>query len=430
MLEQGIMPDNITYVGIFGGCEISQDIGEALRFHAGFSSIRVVLEADVAVRIALVNLYGKCGRLAEARSLFDMIPKHSPVSWNAMISVYAQQGEFEESLSLVMSMLQGSPVFDEALLITALGVCANSPFHVHGRLIHGLVVKLGYDVSTEVGTAIIDMYGKFGNLEEARSCFLRLNVHNVMEWNAFIGAYIRNGCYTEAIELFHTMQEDNVRLDTVTFVTILGAFSGSLEPAGSRLTALHGIIVGHGFEPTVDTGTALISMYGKNGNLERACIMFAKLPTRCLISWNSMMTAFAQHGLGQEVFRLFIQMLGEGLQPDGVTMLVVLSACSHMGLIKESQRFFTSMLCHYESEPKLEHFGCLVDLYGRLGKVDEAKRLIYGMHLEDHVFFWQILLGACKLYIIIWKLESMQCEMQWSWILVIQHLISCYLIYI
>ncbi|KAJ7518408.1 hypothetical protein O6H91_21G067500 [Diphasiastrum complanatum] len=492
MLHQGLKPDQVTFVVALGACSTRDALSKGKLIHdlivaGGF-------ESNVIVGTALVNMYARCGNLEVARQLFDQMPERNVVSWNAMISSYAQNGQSKEAIQLFHKMQSTGLKPNKVTFVNVITACSDSGDLVNGRAMHKLLSEKGLESDLVIGTALVNLYGKYGALEDAKHIFEKLTPKDVILWNAMITAYVEGGHRTEAFQLFRLMQQQRMEPDKVTYLNILdacqtsadlsqgqklhgqiakrgcgadivvktalvGMYSrcGSLEDARKLFkelperdtiacTAMIGVYVQHGHAKealqlygemkregvyldkvatmsildacaslsALEDGkrvheyivkrewtsvavvkTALINMYSKCGSLKDARLVFDNMSERTTVSWSAIIGASSQHGQGEEVLYLFGQMQQEGFKFDEVTLLSVLSACSHSGLMDEGHQYFASV-----DHPSLtvDHYCCMIDLLGRAGRLDEADKLIRGISFQSDALLWMTLLGASRIH--------------------------------
>ncbi|CAN0903159.1 Pentatricopeptide repeat-containing protein At3g49170, chloroplastic [Linum grandiflorum] len=293
------------------------------------------------------------------------VEKRDVVSWSAMISCYANNGMELEAIGVFVHMLQS-------------GVYPN-----------------GYCY-----TAVIRACSKeetFG-IAESRKVFSRMQDHNVMSWTAIITGYVQQngGDDMEAIELFIEMMQDT-EIDAFTFASLLsGASSIGAMTKGEQI---HARILKSSFEPSLHVSNALIAMYSTCGNIEAAYQVFKDMEAqRNVISWTSMVTGFAKHGLATRALETFGDMLEAGVKPNDVTYIAVLSACSHAGLVSEGCQHFESMKSKHGIVPRMEHYACIVDLFGRAGRLTEAMYFIDAMPFKPNPLVLRTFLGACQVH--------------------------------
>ena len=245
-------------------------------------------------------------------------------------------------------------------------------------------------------TSMISGYARSGDIEEAELLFGLMPDRDVVSWGAMMTGFVQNGCHEEALLLFREMQMGGVWPGEVA---IVGALS-SCASLGLRSLGMwiHGFVVRHDIELTVFMGTALIDLYGKCGDVESAYKVFGLMKERNMASWNSMIGGFAMNGKTKEALRLFSEMEKVGIEINSVTLSGVLSACRHGGLVEEGCYYFQYVPREYEVLLNVDHYGCMVDLLGRAGHVNEAFELINHMPVEPNEVVWGALLGACKIH--------------------------------
>ena len=248
-----------------------------------------------------------------------------------------------------------------------------------------------------VGNALVDMYVKFHALTKAQAVFDVILVRNVVTWTALIAGYAQYGYGEEALKCYGLMQEEGISPNTYTFACILKA-CGSIG-ADSKAHHVHAEII-HDKLPEKDirVGTALVDMYAKCGALTKAQEVFDALPFQDLISWNSLMRGYAQIGHNDSVFDSFKKMVEKGIIPDQVTFSIVLNACCHSGLVDKGSMYFDMMKMSYGAMPTLDHYTCMIGLYGRAGQFDKAMAMIEEMPFPGDFSMWCTLLGACHKY--------------------------------
>ena len=237
---------------------------------------------------------------------------------------------------------------------------------------------------------------KCGALKKAREVFEQLPVRDVVSWSALIAGYIVNGLGHEALQCFIQMQDSGVLPDMVTYVSVLKGCGmvGCLE-IGARIEAdvrKRGGL----FQEDVVLGTAMVDMYAKCGAMEKARKVFEQLPVWGTVSCTALMAGYAQLGKANVVLDLFTKMKKQGIAPNLISFLILLSACSHAGLVKDGEKLFNEMCVVYDLTPSLEHYTCMIDLFGRAGDFDKMKALLDKMPSCDHIPLYLSILGACS----------------------------------
>lgn len=224
--------------------------------------------------------------------------------------------------------------------------------------------------------------------------FDEMPVRSVLNWTTMLGGYVQNSRPADALEVFDEMIVEGVEPDCATLSSVLSACAraGGLD----RGEQVHEFIVRKGVGPSVILGTALVDMYAKNGAISKARELFWQMPERNYATYNAMICGLAVHGHAGEAIELFGVMVKEGLVPNDTTFVGVLSACCHAGTVVLARAIFSSMSRNYGLEPKIEHYGCMVDLLGRVGMVMEAEELVKNMKWKADVVILGALLGACR----------------------------------
>ncbi|KAL4193586.1 hypothetical protein AMTRI_Chr06g200250 [Amborella trichopoda] len=366
-----------------------------------------------------------CSELA--RQVFDDVPKSNTFCYNAMIKGLVQTNSHHEAIWVFMKMLNNGVPPNNYTFPFILKAC----FHLHaieeGRAIHSLVFRSGFPSDVYVQTALIHFYVSCGLMDNACQVFDNMSQRDVVSWNimlcghvkhgdmfhahkifdempqrslaswtAIIGGYVQNGNSFEALSLFQSMQLDGMIPDNMMLVTMLSACASlrSLEMG----KWVHDYMDKNGFVIDVFAGTALIDMYAKCGSIEDARTVFNVIPERSVSCYNAMISGLAIHGLGNEAVRVFSEMESKGIEVDDITLIAILSACSHSGMVEEGCRHFNSMKEVHGIEPKMEHYGCMVDLLGRAGLFNEAVKLVKSMPFKADSVVLGTLASACQLH--------------------------------
>ncbi|MED6196068.1 hypothetical protein PIB30_043842 [Stylosanthes scabra] len=347
---------------------------------------------------SIIDMYSKCGRVGEAARMFDAMPVRNLVSWNAMIAGYAHERNGEEALNLFREMQEKGEVPDEYTYSSTLKACSCIGVVAEGSQIHASLIRQGssYLVQSTVAGALVDFYVKCRRIAEARKVFDRIEHKNVVSWSTLILGYAQEDNLPESMNLFHQLRESRHKVDGFVLSSLIGVFADfALVLQGKQMHAF-AVKVPYGLEASV--ANSVLDMYMKCGLTDEADALFREMPERNVVSWTVMITGYGKHGIGYKAVKLFDEMQVHGIEPDSVTYLAVLSACSHAGLIKEGQQYFSSFCSNPHSKPKVEHYACMVDLLGRSGRLKEAKELIEKMPFKPNTGIWQTLLSSCRMH--------------------------------
>ncbi|XP_074559450.1 putative pentatricopeptide repeat-containing protein At3g08820 [Curcuma longa] len=394
MRQEGPSPDNFTVPLVLKACARLLHTGLGMQIHAHV--LKAGLEEDVFVKTSLISFYGRCGFLDYAERLFEEMPVRNVVSWTSIISVYLTDGRLEEAINMFRRLLSAGLAPDSFTLVRILTACSQLGDSKTGEWIHRFVEDHGLNKNLFVATSLVNMYAKFGSMNKAQVVFDEMEEKDVVCWSSMICGYSSNGLPREALDLFFNMQTANVRPDCYTMVGVLSACAklGALE-LGKQVSQL---MDAKDFLMNPVLGTALIDMYTKCGSITQAWSIFKRMVEKDLIVWNAMISGLAMTGHGKLSFGLFTQLEKMGIQPDENTFIGLLCSCSHTGLVDDGKRFFNSISSIYSLKPRVEHYGCMVDLFCRAGLLEVAYQLINEMPMEANAVVWGAMLGGCKLH--------------------------------
>eukprot|EP01018_Ginkgo_biloba_P009794 Gb_07756 [translate_table: standard] len=425
MQRIGIQPNEYTFASVLPVLANSAALEHGKEVHEDI--IRGGFESSVFVASALVDMYAKCGSIKYACKVFDKMPERNVVSWNAMITGFAQNGHFDEALKVFYQMQLTGVKPNCSTFASVLPACANGAAIQQGKELHEDIIRSGYLSNVFVSSALVDMYAKCGSIgnarqvfdnmhertvvswtgmiagyaqngyvDEALNLFREMPERNVAAWNAMVAGYVQNGQYDEALKLFGQMQLTGFKPNQVTFASVLPACANLALLQQGRF--VHEDIIRSGFQSNIFVENALVDMYAKCGSIKDGRKVFDEMPEQNVVSWNAMIGGYAMHGYGKEALQLFEQMQHCNLRPDHVTFLGVLSACCHAGLVADGWKYYECMSRDYHITPEVEHYCCMVDLLGRAGHVDEAHDFINKMPGKPHAKVWGSLLGACRIH--------------------------------
>ncbi|XP_052201358.1 putative pentatricopeptide repeat-containing protein At5g52630 [Diospyros lotus] len=403
MLEVGAYPTNYTLGVVLNACSSTFGVELGKQIHSYI--IKYHIEYDTSIGNALCSLYSKCGNLSAAVKSFWRIEEKNVISWTTVISACGDNGDSAMGLNFFSGMLCEGIKPNEFTLTSALSLCCVMLALDVGLQVHSLSIKLGYESNLPVTNSIMYLYLKCGCVREAKKLCDRMETVSLVTWNAMIAGHAQMmdlgedslfayHCGVEALNIFLRLHRSGIKPDLFTFSSTLTVCSSLL--ALQQGEQIHAQTIKTGSLSEVVVGTALVNMYNKCGSIERASKAFVEMPTRTLISWTSMITGFAQHGRSQQALQLFEDMRFVGIKPNAVTFVGVLSACSHAGMVDEALFYFETMKTRYKIKPVMDHFACLIDMFVRLGRLDEAFDIIKRMEFEPSEFIWSMLIAGCR----------------------------------
>ncbi|KAI3917986.1 hypothetical protein MKW98_000220 [Papaver atlanticum] len=387
MLRRGIKPDNYTYPFLLNSCATLSALKQGVEIHGRILRIGFLFYTPVSN--ALIDMYGKCNSLDQSRWVFDEMLDRDVVSYNALIGAHARLGE---------DMSQAQRVFDHMPVRNAISWNGMIVGYVNGGDLSS--ARRIFDKMPERNvvswTTMLVGYAKSGYMDSARFLFDSMPERNIIAWTAMINGYAQNGRPSEALELFRGMEKARIKPEAVTMT---GVISASAQLGGTELANWIGSYVDReGIERNEKILTALIDMHAKCGNMEEACRLFRGIPSPDVFSYSALITGLASHGHGFKALEIFRKMQAEGIDPDNITFVGVLTACSHTGLVEDGLRFWDEMVNDYKIKPEAGHFACMVDMLARAGRLDEAHEMVMSMPEGPHPGALGALLSACKTY--------------------------------
>lgn len=387
--NHGLMADCVAYSELIKCCIFYKAIEEGKLVHKHLLSNGHKPKSFLLSM--LVNMYVKFSLLGEAEKLFDEMPERNVVAWTTMISAYSNAKISHKALEFLILMLREGVRPNMYTFSSVLRACDGL---LSLRQVHCGLFKYGLESDVFVRSALIDVYAKWGELDNALAVFEEFVTGDLVVWNSIIGAFAQNSDSDEALSLFKRMKKAGFPPEQATLTSTLRAVTGlSLLELG-RQVHVHVLK----YDQDLILNNALLDMYCKCGGIDDARLFFSQMKERDVISWSTMIIGLAQNGFSREALNLFEMMKLSGTKPNYITIVGVLFACSHAGLLEEGWYYFQSMKKLFGVDPGREHYGCMIDLLGRAGKLDDAVRLLHEMHCEPDEVTWRTLLGACKIH--------------------------------
>ncbi|CAN1327485.1 Pentatricopeptide repeat-containing protein DOT4, chloroplastic [Linum perenne] len=395
MVSSGFDIDLASAVIVLSACGSSSHLSLGKMVHA--LGIKLLFNRETKFSNVLLDMYSKCGDLNAASIVFENTDERCVVSWTAMIQAYARAGVHDKAIQLFEEMkMVGKTRPDIFTLSMVLHACACSGSLESGKSVHNYIIEHGLESNLFVCNSLMDMYSKCGSMEDASLLFSQMQVKDIIAWNTIIGGYSKNDLPHEAICQFATMAQGDLGPDGITMSCVLPACASLAALETGR--EIHSHILRKGYLSDRHVANALVDMYVKCGALVLAKRIFDTIPSKDLVSWTVMIAGYGMHGLGKEAIEAFQQMRQEGIEPDQVSFVSVLYACSHSGLVNEGWRFFNIMQRECNIEPNLEHYACIVNLLSRSGKLQMAYKFIKAMPIKPDATIWGSLLCGCRIH--------------------------------
>lgn len=387
--------------------------------------VRRALDQDNFILSQFFHTCSALGFVNYAYSIFTSKSNPNIYLYNTLISIFSRQQHLSNDAICLYKQARAIGLYHDTYSIpfvlnavTCLSTC---------RQIHCEAILTGLNYDVHVVTSVVRIYCSFGCIYDARKVFDEVANKNVGLWNAMIAGYVKAHDMDTAKYLFDNMLEKNVvswttmiagyaqgnqfsqaicvfrKMMTVEVsakpdeVTMLAALSACAHLGEHELGEwIHSYIIKHRLRRTVSLNNALIDMYAKSGNVKKAVDLFESMETRSVVTWSTVISALAVNGYGREALEMFSRMEMVGIRPNSVTLIAVLSACSHAGLMEEGRFYFKTMEEKYGISPDIRHYGCMVDLLGRVGCLDEAMNMVKTMPFEANAAIWGSLLAAAR----------------------------------
>ncbi|KAG8368968.1 hypothetical protein BUALT_Bualt15G0101400 [Buddleja alternifolia] len=438
MQNEGMIAPNAFTLSSVLKCCVSVDSGLRLGKVIHGWVMRNGIDADVALKNAVLDLYAKFKMFDYVKTFFELMDDKDSTSWNIVMAGNLSKGEMEESLEffrrlpvksvsswntivdgllqhgfersaleLLYEMVKVGTSFDRVTFSISLALASSLKSLELGRQLHSQLLRIGINGDSFASTSLLDMYCKCGQMKKASVIFQELQLRycqgsrddlmaQTVGWSTMISGYVQHGMIKDALICFSSMIHEQLEVDLFTLTTIVTASANSaLFELGQQIHA-RTLKSGHGQD--VMLCSSMIDMYAKCGKLDDAWSFFRETRTKNIVLWSVMISSYAMHGWGKEAIELFELMQNEGIRPNEVSFVGILTGCSHAGLIEDGCKYFRMMTDVYGIRPGVEHFACMVDLFGRAGHLKEMKDFVY----ENGIFYlrevWKAYLSSCWLH--------------------------------
>lgn len=388
----GVKPTHMTFASVIKSCASLRELAlvklmQCKALKSGFTTDQIVI---TALMVAL----SKCKEMDDALSLFSLMEEgKNVVSWTAMISGCLQNGGNDQAVNL-FSQMRRECVKPNHFTYSAI-LTVHYPVFVSEM--HAEVIKTNYERSSSVGTALLDAYVKLGNTIDAVKVFEIIEAKDLMAWSAMLAGYAQTGETEEAAKLFHQLIKEGIKPNEFTFSSVINACA-SPTAAAEQGKQFHAYAIKMRLNNALCVSSALVTMYAKRGNIDSAHEVFKRQKERDLVSWNSMISGYSQHGQAKKALEVFDEMQKRNMDVDAVTFIGVITACTHAGLVEKGQKYFNSMINDHHINPTMKHYSCMIDLYSRAGMLEKAMGIINEMPFPPGATVWRTLLGAARVH--------------------------------
>ncbi|XP_054824567.1 pentatricopeptide repeat-containing protein At3g50420 [Prosopis cineraria] len=385
-------PTKVTYSLILNACSQLKDYQSGRSIHAHVI-IRNV-SADLYLENALLDMYCNVGDTPMANRIFCRMENPDLVSWNSMISGYSENKDGKKAMHLFVQLQKECYLkpdeYTYAAIISATGSFPCSSF---GKPLHALVTKAGFERSVFVGSNLVSMYFKNNDTEASQKAFYSISQKDAVLWTEMITGYSKMADAKGAIRCFSEMYREGYKVDNYILSGVLSTCADlAILRAGE---IIHSYAVKLGYDIDMSVSGSLVDMYAKNGSLECAQVVFSQVSNPDLGCWNAMLGGYSRHGMVVEAMNLFEEIVEQGLIPNQVTFLSLLSACSHRRSV-EKAKFLWNYMENIGLIPGPKHYSCMVTLLSRAALLEEAEEIINkSPYVEDNLELWRTLLSAC-----------------------------------
>ncbi|PUZ56597.1 hypothetical protein GQ55_5G336700 [Panicum hallii var. hallii] len=457
MLAEDVVPSEVTLAGVVTafarhGAPMTVAVAHGVALRRG-------LDEFVIVATNLVHAYAVVSDLCYARAVFDRMPDRTTVTWNAMLNGYVKAGMMKMAaemfwriperdevswLTMIDGYIRADLISDalnayvhmvhevdangnETLLVDLVKACARYSLVSEGQQLHSVILKNGFDAHAFVQATLIHFYGCSGLIglaqmqfrlsdkshiaswnallaglvrrdlmQEAQQLFDDMPERDTISWSTLISGYVLNGCSDLALQLFFSMLNAGVDPNEITLASALSAVSESGTLDQGRW--IHDYIINRSIRVTDNLNAGLIDMYAKCGSIADAVQLFnhASDKLSSISPWNAMICSLAVHGYAHMSLDLFSQLRRTGIKPNSITFIGVLNACCHTGMVAEGKQHFGSMMKEFGIQPTIKHYGCMVDLLGRAGYLEEVEQLVTMMPIKADKVLWGSILSAAR----------------------------------
>ncbi|KAK1615741.1 hypothetical protein QYE76_021258 [Lolium multiflorum] len=398
MRASGVPCDSHACAAVLTACAEARLLLRGREVHALCAKLGIDTTPYVANTLA--TLYARCGDVDRVVAAIGRMGSRDVAAWTTVISSYVQSGRAREAIQAFVAMLRdetsNAATPNNYTYAAVIAACADISSVYLGEQLHAQALQRGYASARSVANSLVTLYSRAaGCLSAADAVFRESATKDVVSWSAIISGYAQEGLVGEAFKLFSEMRRhhcSNPNEFTLASLLSVCATSATLD-AGRQL---HALALAAGLEHHAMITSALIGMYGKSGSMSDADVVFSSRTKDDVVSWTAMIVGNAEHGYSKRALEMFEQMCHAGLKPDHVAFIGVLSACCHAGEVELGLRYLDAMSKTYGLEPAKEHYGCVVDLLGRAGRINEAEELIGRMAANERDgVVWTSLLRAC-----------------------------------
>nr|XP_043626779.1 pentatricopeptide repeat-containing protein At4g32430, mitochondrial [Erigeron canadensis] len=390
MIRLGMKLDHVSFTSAVSAC------GHARNLHLGKQIHGLAIKRGYGIHESVCNVlistYSKCDQIKDAKMVFEEMVNRNVVSWTTMISISEEQ-----AVSLFNDMRVDGVYPNEVTFVGLVhAICAANRMK-EGEMAHALCIKSSFFSELVVANSFITMYAKFESIKDSIKVFQEMEQKVIISWNALISGFTQNKMFQEALNTFSATIMDS-KPNEYTFGSVLSAIASSEAISLRYGQWCHSYLLKLGLDKDPIVSGALLDMYAKRGSINEACKVFDEIRDKNQVAWTAIISAHSRHGDYEAVMNLYEDLKNQSFEPDSITFLSVLTACGRKGMVEKGKEVFESMIRHFKIEPTPEHYSCIVDMYGRAGRLTEAEEFLSHIPGQLGLPVFQSLLGSCKVH--------------------------------
>ncbi|KAK6941643.1 E motif [Dillenia turbinata] len=390
MVKQVMKLDHVSFTSAISACGHERKLELGRQIHG--LTVKTGYENHVSVSNVLISMYSKCDIVGDAKLVFEKMDDRNVISWTTMISV-----DEENAVLLFNKMRQDEVYPNDVTFIGLIHAISVQSLVEQGLMVHGFCIKTNFCSETNVANSFITMYANFVLTEDMVKIFEKLEDRDIVSWNALISGYSQNERHKEALLTFLSAITESLP-NPFSFGSVLSAIGAAEAISIKHGQRCHSYIIKLGLHNDPIVSAALLDMYAKRGSISESTRVFNEMTQRTQVSCTAIISAHARHGDYESVMGLFKEMEREGIKPDSITFLALLTACGRKGMVDMGLEIFDKMVKDHLIEPSQEHYSCIVDMLGRAGRLKEAEEFVNRIPSGPGLSMLQSLLGACKIY--------------------------------
>ncbi|CAK9198456.1 unnamed protein product [Sphagnum troendelagicum] len=369
-------------------CTHTKNLVEGRKVYAHLS--KSGLKADMYLLTAVLSMFCKCGSFTEACQVFDMMQERDVFTWTLMLAAYAKHGLGEEGFKLYEQVRDEELKFDKIMYTSVVSVCASLGDLEKAKSVHQDIIRRGIELDAILEANLVHMYARCGSMKLAHEIFDKMVKRNFVAWTAMIAGSAQHGTISETFEFFQQMQQEHVKPDSITYISLLNACTSPAALKKGQWVYNH--IIQAGLEGDVRLRNALINMFTKCGSIQDAQQAFDRMKFRDVISWNTMINSYAEHGPYGKAIEVFHQMQQEGIDPDRVTFICFLKACANQASLAEGKWAHGKIqLAGLGSDLRVGT--ALIDMYAKCGSIVDALHVFHMMPERNTVTWSAMIVG-------------------------------------